>query len=276
MAETITCKNCGNHFSGKFCNACGEKVYTNKDRSVTHLLYEGFHFVTHFEGSFFNTIITLFTKPGKFSLDYCEGVRKKYFKPLAFFLLLVVIYLLFPLFDGLNTPAYYHVRHPLYGNYAMNKSLNILQQKHLTDAEFGEAFSHASAKISKFLLFIIIPVMAFFSWLLSFKKRKYFYDSFVFSIEANSFFLLWGFLIFPILFRLFSKIFPVSDQTGDLAILIPDLTVFIFYLVFAAKRFFRFTWWYSVLYSVLFTFLLAIFIQYIYKFILFYITIHLI
>lgn len=276
MQKNFTCKNCGNSFASKFCNNCGEKIYTDKDRSVAHLLSEGLHFITHFEGSFFNTIVALFTKPGKFSFDYCDGVRKKYFKPLAFFLLLVVIYLLFPFFDGLNTPVYYHVRHSLYGKYAMHESLKIIQERHLTDAAFGEAFSHASEKISKFLLFIIIPVMAFFSWLISFKKRKYFYDNFVFSIEANSFFLLWGFLIFPLLFRIFSKIFSVPDQTDNLLILIPDLSVFIFYLVFAAKRFFKFSWWYSIFYSVLFTFLLAIFIQYIYKFILFYITIHLI
>ena len=276
MGETIICKNCGNSFVGKFCNNCGEKVYTNKDRSVIHLLSEGFHFITHFEGSFFKTIITLFTKPGKFSLDYCDGVRKKYFKPLAFFLLLVILYLLFPFFDGLNTSAYYHVRHPLYGNYAMQKSLKIIQEKHLTDAAFGEAFSHASEKISKFLLFIIIPVLALFSWLISFKKRKYFYDNFVFSIEANSFFLLWGFLIFPLIFRLFAKIVAVSDGVDNLTIVIVDLSIFLFFLVFAARRFFQFKWWYSILYSLLFTFLLAIFIQYIYKFLLFYITIHLI
>jgi hypothetical protein len=276
MAETIVCKNCGNSFSGKFCNNCGEKVYTDKDRSVAHLLAEGFHFITHFEGTFFNTVIALFTKPGKFSLDYCNGVRKKYFKPLAFFLLLVVIYLLFPLFDGLNSPVYQHVRHSLYGKYAMRESLKIIHERHLTDAAFGEVFSHASEKISKILLFIIIPVMAFFCWLLSFKKRRYFYDSFVFSIEANSFFLLWGFLIYPLLFRIFSKIFPVSDQTDDFIIFIPALSIFMFYLAYATRRFFQFRWWYSIFYSVLFTLVLAIFIQYIYKFILFYITIHLI
>jgi hypothetical protein len=276
MGEPITCKNCGNLFTGKFCNNCGEKVYTDKDRSVSHLLSEGVHFITHFEGSFFNTVVALFTKPGKFSLDYCDGIRKKYFKPLAFFLLLVVLYLLFPFFDGLNSSAYYHVRHPLYGKYALHKSLQIVQERHLTDEAFGEAFSHTSEKISKLLLFIIIPAMALFSWLVSLKKRKYFYDNFVFSIEANSFFLLWGFLIFPLLFRLFTKIVPVPDQTGNLTILIADLSFFTFYLVFAAKRFFRFKWWYSILYSLVFTFLLAIFIQYIYKFILFYITIHLI
>ncbi len=274
MSDTVVCKNCGNIFSGKYCNNCGEKVYTEKDRSVKHILSEGLHFLTHFDGTFFNSFLTLFKQPGKFSLDYCNGIRKRYFKPLGFFLLLVVLYLLFPLFDGLNEAAYYHVRSPLYGKYAMKEALKVVHERHLTDAEFGEAFRHASGKISKFLLFIIIPAMAFFSWLISFKKRKYFYDHFVFSIEANSFFILWAFLIFPLLFRITYIIIPALDKTPGVAILFTSFIVFIFFLVIASKRFFGFNWLYSVLYSLLFTFILAMFIQYIYKFILFFITIH--
>jgi len=276
MQQTFTCKNCGNNYTGKFCNLCGEKRYEEKDKSVRKLLSEGLHFITHLEGSFFNTIITLFKRPGKFSLDYCDGIRKKYFKPLSFFLLLVILYLLFPIFDGLNAKPYEHVRHSLYGDYAMRKALKIIEEKHWTDAELGEAFSHASEKISKFLLFILIPVLALFSWMISFKKRKYFYDNFIFSIEANSFFILWAFLIFPVLFRVFYYFFPALGEAGELFILLLNLVVFLLYLVAASKRFFGFNWWYSIGYSLLFAFFLAVFFQYVYKFILFFITIHLI
>lgn len=276
MQITFTCKNCGSNCTDKFCNHCGEKRYEEKDKSVRHLLSDGLHFITHFEGTFFNTIKAIFTKPGKFSIDYCNGIRKKYFKPIAFFLLLVILYLLFPLFDGLNITPYYHVRHPLYGNYAMHKALEVIQAKHLTDPEFVEAFRHTSEKVSKFLLFLIIPVMALFSWMIGFKKRKYFYDNFVFSIEASSFFILWGFLILPLLLQILRRIFPVVGEMNDLPRLGLIIGLFLLYLIIAAKRFFQFTWWYSILYSLLFTFLLAMFIQYVYKFILFFITIQLI
>lgn len=276
MGEPITCKSCGNRFTGKFCNACGEKVYTEKDRSVQHLLSDGLHFITHLEGSFFNTVITLFKSPGKFSLDYCNGIRKKYFKPLSFFLLLVILYLLFPIFDSLNTTPYQHVRHSLYGKYAMGKALKIVQERHWSDAEFGEAFRHVSEKVSKFLLFLIIPVMALFSCAVSFKKRKYFYDNFVFSIEAASFFILWGFLMLPVLLRVLHWLFPTLPGLSDLQMLIPLVGIFIVYLIIASKRFFQFKWWYTILYSLAFTLALTMFIQYIYKFILFFITIHLI
>ena len=110
------CKNCNHAFTGKYCNHCGEKVYSEKDRSVLHFFEEGLHFITHFEGTFFNTLKKIFTRPGQLSVDYCNGKRKTYFKPLSLFLLLVVLYLLFPFFEGLNMKLYYHVHHPLYGS----------------------------------------------------------------------------------------------------------------------------------------------------------------
>ena len=269
----VNCKNCKNSFKGKFCNNCGEKVYTEKDRSVLLLLSQGLHFITHLEGTFFNTIKAIITRPGKFSLDYCEGVRKKYFKPLGFFLMLVIIYLLFPFYQGLNMNLYSHTHHDVYGSYAMRKTIELMQAKHLSDGEIGQTFHHASEKISKFLLFIIIPFMALFSWLMGFKKRKYYFDNFIFCTEAVSFFILWGALLLPLIDATIRKFFSVvlfSDpQTGIIII-----SVLVIYLMIASKRFFKFKWWYNILYSVLFSLVLAFFIQFLYNFILFYITIH--
>ena len=76
------CKNCGNRFTGKYCNVCGEKVYTEKDKSIKYIIEEGFHFLTHFEGTFLKSLKAIITRPGTLSLDYCNGIRKKYFKPL--------------------------------------------------------------------------------------------------------------------------------------------------------------------------------------------------
>src|SRR2546423_13621943 len=140
QTTTNTCKNCGNTFTGKYCNNCGEKVYTEEDRSVIHFFDEGLHFITHFEGNFFITLKTIFTKPGNLSLDYCDGIRKKYFKPLSFFLLLVVLYLLFPVFEGLNMKVYYHVHNDLYGPYALKKVKEIMENKNWTEPQLEQIF----------------------------------------------------------------------------------------------------------------------------------------
>jgi len=200
---TITCKNCGNHFTGKYCNQCGEKVYTEKDKSIAHLFEEGLHFVTHFEGKLFLTLQVIFSKPGKLSYDYCEGIRKKYFKPLSFFLLLVILYLIFPLFRGLNMTLENYQHDDWYSSFARNEVRRLVQDKHFSPAFVNEQFHFVSEKVSKFLLFITIPVLAAVCFILLLKKKRKFFDHFIFSIEINAFMILWGFLIFPLLTYLY-------------------------------------------------------------------------
>ena len=274
----IICKNCGNRFTGKYCNECGEKVYTEHDRTFLHFIEEGFHFLTHFEGTFFTTLKTLFTKPGQVSLDYTNGIRKKYFKLLSLFLLLVVLYLLFPIFEGLNMKLYYHTHHDVYGPYAMKKARAVMEEKHLTDAQLTAAFQQASQKISKFLLVILIPLTALFLWAVYFKRRKYFFDHTVFATEFNSMYLMWGFLVLPFLLYglqwvynwVTGKFFSVSDDYSFLLIGVP----LGFYAAVASRRFYFFKRGRSILFALLFMIVHTFIVHYLYKFILFVVVIN--
>ncbi|MGZ5286956.1 MAG: DUF3667 domain-containing protein [Flavisolibacter sp.] len=276
QAASNTCKNCGNVFTGKYCNQCGEKKYREEDKYIPHLFEDAFHFTTHFEGKFFNTLGAVVSRPGKLSFDYCNGLRKKYFKPISFFLMLVILYLLFPLFEGLNMRLKYHVTHDLYGEWAMKKTLEVMQAKNLTEEKMADLFHQKGEKTSKFLLFLIIPVMGIVSWLLGYKKRKLYFDHFVFGIEVSSFFILWGFLFLPLVFLISRKsglgyLFNSESVTGLMI-----LTGSFFYVLLASRRFFKFKWWYSILYSLIYILFMAFFIQWIYKFILFVVAINLI
>ncbi|MES2847783.1 MAG: DUF3667 domain-containing protein [Bacteroidota bacterium] len=273
---SITCKNCGNTFNGKYCNACGEKVYAEKDKKVFHLFEEGFHFITHFEGTFFNTLKAIFTSPGKLSEDYCNGVRKKYFKPLSFFLMLVILYLIFPVFEGLNMKLKYHEMHGVYGKYAAAKVAAVMGQEKITHEALELSFHRAGEKTSKFLLFIIIPFVALLSWAMGFKKRKLYFDHFVFTIEMCSFFLLWGFLLLPLLMVIFKLITGSYLFNSEAKTSIAIFTVFIIYTALAVRRFFHFKWWFRLIYTLAFSLSLIIVLEYIYKFILFIIAINLI
>lgn len=270
------CKHCGNNYEGNYCNNCGEKRYTEADKSIGHLLGEGFHFITHFEGTFFNSLKAVLFRPGQLSLDYCNGIRKKYFKPISFFLLLVILYLLFPMFTGLNMSLYFHEKHGLYGDYALRKVSEVVQAKHITEAQLSDLFHQKSDKVSKFLLFIIIPAMGLFSWLFAFRKRKLFFDNLIFSIEAGAFLILWGYLIFPLILLVLRIIFGGDLLRDEAPTLITMVLVYAIQVTRAAKRFFGFAWWYSALYGILYTIALALFIEEIYKFFLFFITIHLV
>lgn len=272
--NTIICKNCGNHFTGKFCNQCGEKAYRDQDRKILHLLGEAFHFITHFEGTFFTTLKTIFSAPGKVSADYCYGIRKKYFKPLSLFLLLVVLYLLFPLAVGLNMPLHYHMTHDQYGSFAGNKVQAFLEQHpDITFSMLQEKFAAKSEKLSKLLLLLILPCCALILWALSFLRRRFFFDQMVLSAEINSFFLIINFFLMPVLISLVH----IAVQTFHFSVTwLNDRTytytgqiITAIFTAFAMNRFYHFKWPYSVIATAIFIYFHGIIVYSLYKFALF-------
>src|SRR5688572_29163288 len=151
------CKNCSAPVSENFCGRCGEKVYTTADKSFKHLFEEAFHFMTHFEGKFFTTLLTMLKRPGKVSLDFCDGIRKKYFKPLSFYLLLIIAYLLFPAFEGLNMQLRHYYSNAIYGTYAKERADEVKAKRGYTDEKLSEVFHQKGEKTSKFMLFTVLP-----------------------------------------------------------------------------------------------------------------------
>lgn len=193
-----TCKNCGNDFSGTYCNQCGEKVYAHHDKSIVHLFEEGLHFLTHFESSFLTTLKTVITKPGKFSLDYCAGIRKKYFKPVSLFLFLVVLYLLFPHFHGLNMKlGTYTAEQYGFTWIAVPLVEKKMKKKKINFQEVAKIYESKSASVSKIGLFFILPLAAAVLLLLFFNTRKYYFDHFILALEICSLFIGLHFLAIP-------------------------------------------------------------------------------
>ena len=151
-------------------------------------------------------------------------------------------------------------------------------QKHLADEQLTVLFQQKSEKTSKFLLLILLPLTALFFWLLTFKKRKCFFDQMVFSAEINCMYLLWGFLLLPVLLFISERIYHLVTNTyfdvGDTALGLITYAVLCTYVGVGARRFYKITKWKSVGFAILFYIAHLIIVQYIYKFILFYIVIH--
>jgi len=285
--NTIICKNCKRRFKGRYCPQCGEKVYTSHDKSFAHLLEEYFHFISHFEGKFLTTIKTMFQRPGQLSKDYCFGIRKKYYPPLSLFLLLVILYLLFPILKGLNMVLEGHVTQKLYGAYALEQVERLQIQKGWTHEMVRDHFEMISEKVSKFLLFLIIPLLAVLAGSFFRKPKRVFYDHIIFSTEINSFFLLWGFLLMPVFFVIVNLLLSplglekVLNNEIFLAILIN--IPFIFFLQKAIYRFYFTSWGNenkevrptkvkSWLIAIFFALTLLVFLLTVYKFLLFVVT----
>jgi hypothetical protein len=277
MLPTVqTCKTCGNSFTGKYCNQCGEKVYTEKDRTFRHIADETIHFVTHFEGSFLRTVKTIFTKPGKLAYDYCNGTRKKYFKPISLFLLCIVLYLLFPRFDGLNMKFSSYVSSQ--NNYtwlAIPVAKKKMKSASITEKELNDKYNRVSAKVSKIFLLALIPLSAFFLYLLFFRKGRYFFDHFIMATEFNSLMVIVVFLLLPLLVVVGTWIYsPVSQYFVD-SNLIPFISVHFILLIFLSfgfKRFYQQSWLLTIIKSIIFLLLFDFVIMYIYHCLLFFLV----
>lgn len=279
MTELITCKNCGNRFSGKFCNQCGEKVYTDHDKKLSHFFEEAFHFITHFDGKFLKTIKLVFFKPGFVSKEISDGVRKKYFKPVSLFLIGVIIYLLFPILRGMNIRFYDHLGQYKHmgirfaDKWAQAKAANL--QVSMDDLSI--AFDHKSEKVSKLLLFAIIPMAGAWLSLIFYRRKRFYYDHFTLAAEIETFFLYFMFLIMPLMLNLIhwvGSFWATWDiRYGDnIYFTAFYFIILVWYGTAALKRFYHIKTFHAILKSLLFL-TGHIFIAYfIYRLLLFCIT----
>jgi Protein of unknown function (DUF3667) len=266
---TVTCKNCGHVFIGNYCNACGEKIYHDHHKKTGHLLEEVFHFLTHFEGSFITTLKTVFTKPGKYSLDYCNGIRKKYFKPVSYFMLLVVLYLLFPRFQGLNMKLDTYINPKYSFSWAAVPLVKKeLKEKNIKYAEFVKLYDSKSSSISKIALFFLIPLASCVILLLFFTSRKYFFDHFILSLELSGLFIALHFLIVPfisfvaeLIYKPWASFFVDDNYWLTYLQLIIDLV----FISFAFKRFYGQNWWWTIPKALIYLFIFNMFILYVYR-----------
>ncbi len=269
---SYVCKNCGHSFEGTFCNQCGEKVFKESDKKISKLFGDAFHFLTHFEGTFFTTVKTIFTRPGKVSEDICNGIRKKYFKPISLFLLMVILYLLFPRFEGLNMKLSTYAKKDYGYTWLANPIIeNKMSALQIPFEELMKRYTEKSAKISKIALLFFIPICALLFSLLFFKRKKPFFDHFLLSTEINCLYVFFHFLFLPFLAFLVDKIMPRYNPIffDGQPIWFIIIGVFGLYTVLAMKRFYGEALWKTIIKGLIFLFIFVIFIRALYAILLF-------
>lgn len=270
------CKNCGNLLTGRYCSNCGERLYSNKDKSVSHILKKGFHFVTRFEGSFLFTLKTIFTKPGEFSADYCNGIRKKYSGPISFFLLGIVIYLFFPFFGGLNMSFNNNLDNFDFVK-AETMAIEKAEAENITIAELGRRYDSKSPTIAKLLLLVLLPITGLLLQAMFWKKRKKYFEHFILGTEISSFYVYFTFILLPLFLYLLYYILQLFNVDGKLILDDPVsiplyMCALVFTCLFAFKRFYDIPLLIAFSKALLFLLFHSIIIYFIYRLILFFIV----
>lgn len=271
------CKNCSNRFVGNYCNNCGEKVYSAHDKKLSHILDEALHFITHFNGSFFTTLKTVLFRPGKLSLDYCEGIRKKYFKPISFFLFCIIIYLLLSTFSqsfrGLNMSFSSYVNPDYeYRNAVISFVKMKMAATGMTADQLAKKYNDASPGFAKIMLLVYLPLVGLTFKLLYFRRRLYYFDHLIFATEFVSFYVFFIFLLTSMLALIVSAIYPPGRSWfTDKSVLGPVFQLIILiWIVVASKRFYQQSWVWTIVKAIAFLVLFFFVISYIYNLILFF------
>ncbi|MDB5211796.1 MAG: hypothetical protein JWQ30_2623 [Sediminibacterium sp.] len=172
-AHLQTCKSCGNHGTGKFCNHCGQ-AYATKRISFKSLLHDVFHFFTHLEKGFGYTVKQLIIAPGTMQREYVEGKRSMHQKPFSLFFICISI----------NAIARYFIFEMLAKYFHRNT---------FADADYFHQYQ-------LFLYLVLVPLMSALTWLFFLKGKYNFAEITVSQLYSFSFILL---LVIPIGFLKF-------------------------------------------------------------------------
>lgn len=88
-----SCLNCDAELLGEFCHHCGQSAKV-KRLAFLETLKDFFSSAFALEGPLIQTMKMLLVNPGLLFREYIAGKRKKYYRPVAFFILLTAIYLI--------------------------------------------------------------------------------------------------------------------------------------------------------------------------------------
>ena len=204
---SIICKNCENHFTGHYCNNCGQKASIHRI-DFKHVLHDLLHAFTHLDKGLFYTAKLMLVEPGHTIRDYLNGKRVRHPNP---FLMLLII-------GGLCSLTYY------------NLELTLVNSFKITELDGG-----IHAIDSKFfaVLFISYSLLLSLFDFIFFKYKGYNYtELFTLNVFISVQILLAQLSLVPL--WLIGKNYAFNDYMRIIVAL-----VFMAYLVFVRYQFFE-------------------------------------
>lgn len=228
--QPANCLNCGYEHTGSFCSQCGQKE-THR-YTVGHVLHELVHVFTHADKGIFSFAWNIIRKPGTIALDLVEGRRKRYFN-LFQYLLLVVGFVTFimvktdfmsAMMKNINTA----------NNTKMSSDLASIQQ------EAGQLLQ----KYMNIFQMLLIPVYAFFTWLIIGRKKYNYAEHIVLHTAGSAQTNTIALITTPLL------MLSMNPTLLSLQLFI-SFGIFIFSFALCYRQFFKFSILKSILYALL-------------------------
>ena len=217
LREDNICQNCHYTVDRAYCSNCGQKN-TETRQSFLYLITHFAEDFTHYDGAFWKTMKHLLFRPARLTKEYLSGKRQTYVPPvkLYIFISFVTFFVLAigsrdiadetpePIseadkvvsinFASRDFKSYDELKVFLESNkdtlnsleYWIGKTMVIANDKNLSGKQVFEAYLRTLPKV----LFIYMPIFAFWLWLFHGKKKWYFFDHGIFTLHYFAFLLL--------------------------------------------------------------------------------------
>ncbi|PXV69142.1 uncharacterized protein DUF3667 [Dysgonomonas alginatilytica] len=227
IREDKTCTNCGRFVAEHFCPNCGQEN-TEVRHSFIYLLKHFVSDLLHYDSSLWSTTKLLLFSPATLSKEYIGGRRKKYVDPIKLYIFISFIAFFIPGIlpeksnnhenrtesilkvnttyptETSTTPITINIGRNITENSEL-ASTKPLKGKSYTKYYIKKALlkitrdksKDKQTKVNEFILhnlpkvlFVYMPIFAFWLWLFNSKKKFLYFDSAIFTLHYFSFLLL--------------------------------------------------------------------------------------
>ncbi len=170
----MQCKNCSTvlETESNYCNSCGGRVI-RKRLSLKNLFEHISETFFNYDNKLLRTIIYLIKKPEDVIGSYVNGVRKKYVNPISFFGLSLTL-------TGLSI----FIIKKFYIEYLDISNL----YENSGSKEAMQEISSGALEYSSLIYSVLIPILAFLSFLIFYKKKYNFTEHIVLYLYSMSLF----------------------------------------------------------------------------------------
>ena len=216
--QKLTCKNCGQETVTTYCSSCGQRSSVHKvtTRETFEDLADNLFSIS---APLIITVKSLFVNPGRLLREYLGGKRKKYYKPVSFFILTTAIYLFLRWMIGFD----------------------IRGEINLDESTMEQIDANLLSQARNFMFQNINTLAFFFVLTMSLALKMFFYKKYsLIEYVAVAFYLNGVYSIFATINIFYIKF--VNTQVQFLAILVMAT-----YFVYTCIRFFQVKpWWVGI------------------------------
>ena len=195
---SFSCQNCQNNYVGNFCNQCGEQRFDSEQRKIAVLFSNLIQSLFELDGKLLKSIRYFFTQPGFLAFEHWRGVRKPYMTPVAFFLIVNLLFFIFSPITDFAQPLETQSAQP-YASLVQSTIVTELQDHSISIQQLAEKYDAVSEAIAKSIVILSVPFLVPFIWLMNPSKKFYLIDHSVSALYIYAFVLIWPMIITPVL-----------------------------------------------------------------------------